>query len=47
VSAPIQEEIGHVYRGLGNAVIPAVVAAIGREMLRVMGEVDLGKRGNV
>ena len=33
-------QYGHIYRGLGNAVVPPVVEAIGREMLRLMDHVE-------
>jgi len=36
VSAPYNNELGHIYQGLGNAVVPPVIEGIGREMLRLM-----------
>ena len=32
---------GHVYKVLGNAVVPSVIEAIGREILRLMEEVEI------
>ena len=43
-SPPYMDEIGHVYRVLGNAVVPPVIEAIGREMLRLMEQVDAKKK---
>jgi len=34
VSPPVKEEIGHIYQVLGNAVVPPVIEAVGREMYR-------------
>jgi site-specific DNA-cytosine methylase len=34
---------GNVYKVLGNAVVPSVIEAIGREILRLMVEVKLKK----
>jgi DNA (cytosine-5)-methyltransferase 1 len=39
ISAPVGGKVGHVYKGLGNAVVPGVVEGIGREILRLMREV--------
>jgi len=36
VSPPYEGEIGHIYQVLGNAVVPPVIEAIGREMYRLM-----------
>ena len=33
-------KVGHLYKGLGNAVVPGIVEGIGREICRVMGEMD-------
>ena len=41
VGAPVGGEVGHVYKGLGNAVVPGVVEGIGREILRLMREVEV------
>eukprot|EP00961_Rhodomonas_salina_P204606 2761215-Rhodomonas_salina.1 len=32
--------VGHIYQVLGNAVVPPVIEAIGREMLRLMQHVE-------
>jgi site-specific DNA-cytosine methylase len=34
-------QYGHIYKVLGNAVVPPVVEAIGREMLRLMEHVKV------
>eukprot|EP00979_Chaetoceros_neogracilis_P004264 scaffold751_cov154-Chaetoceros_neogracile.AAC.5 len=40
VSPPYEGEIGHIYQVLGNAVVPPVIEAIGREMYRLMEQVE-------
>ena len=46
VSAPVGGEVGHVYKGLGNAVVPGVIEGIGKEILRSMKEVE-GRKGQL
>ena len=46
VSAPVGGEVGHVYKGLGNAVVPGVIEGIGKEILRLMKEVE-GRKGQL
>ena len=41
VGAPVNGEMGHIYKGLGNAVVPGVVEKIGKEILRLMREVGI------
>ena len=41
VGAPLNGEMGHIYKGLGNAVVPGVVEKIGKEILRLMREVGI------
>ena len=36
--------VGHIYKVLGNAVVPSVIEAIGREILRLMDEVEAAKK---
>mmetsp|Transcript_26676 Transcript_26676/g.32871 ORF Transcript_26676/g.32871 Transcript_26676/m.32871 type:complete len:556 (+) Transcript_26676:54-1721(+) len=44
LSPPFNRELGHIYQGLGNAVVPPVIEAIGREMLRLMEQVEAEKK---